>query len=381
MLKTNNSFKCIVAATSLLALSSSVAQAAEGDGLSWNGNLDFYYQVSPQGHLPSTKTGPRVVEGRYFDRHSNELTLNMAELSLKNKIGKTTLRIDLAAGELVDQLSGGSASVTNPTNTAANESTRNITQAILTYQATERISFSVGKFYTNIGFELTRAKENWQYSRSYLYNYGPFWHEGGYVTYSVIPGKLNTTVYVLNAWDGRISQEANKATTLAANLNYIPFENLAFNYNYIGGSELSSSGRRDLHEINGLYKISEYISAAFDAQYGTQQDVASVGTAKWGGVAIYLKAKVNEVYSISPRYEYFNDSDGFSIAGALSLPSMVKQKISAITLTNSFDLGSGVELRAEARHDSSNLDQFFISSKGRLTKHQETYTLAALYSF
>ena len=104
MLKKNNSFKCILAATLLIALSSTVTQAAEGDGLSWNGNLDFYYQVSPQGHLPSTKTGPRVVEGRYFDRHSNELTLNMAELSFKNKMGKTTFRVDLAAGELVVKL-------------------------------------------------------------------------------------------------------------------------------------------------------------------------------------------------------------------------------------------------------------------------------------
>jgi hypothetical protein len=380
MLKTNNSFKCILAATSLFALSNSVTQATEGDGLSWNGNLDFYYQASPQGHLPSTKTGPRVVEGRYFDRHSNELTLNMAELSFKNKIGKSTLRIDLAAGELVDQLSGGSASATNPTNSAANESTRNITQAILTYQVTDRLSFNAGKFYTNIGLELTRAKENWQYSRSYLFNYGPFWHEGGYITYAIIPGKLNSTIYVLNAWDGRISQEANKATTLAGNLNYIPFENLTFNYNYIGGDESSSSGRRDLHEVNGLYKITDNISAAFDLQYGTQQDVASVGTAKWGGAAFYLKAKVNDVYSISPRYEYFNDSDGFTIVGGLSSPSTVKQKISAITLTNSFDIGSGVELRAEARRDSSNVDQFFITSKGGATKHQETYTLAALYS-
>lgn len=380
MLKRHNHFKGILVTTSLIVLSSPVTQAAEGDGFSWNGNLDFYYQVSPQGHMPSSATGPRVVEGRYFDRHSNELTLNMAELSFKNKIGKTTFKIDLAAGELVDQLSGGSASALNPTNAAANESTRNITQAILTYQATERLSFNVGKFYTNIGLELTKAKENWQYSRSYLYNYGPFWHEGGYVTYMLIPGKLSATAYVLNAWDGRISEEANRSTTLAANINYVPVENLTLNYNYIGGKE-SSSGRRELHEVNGTYKFSEFIFAAFDIQLGSQKEVASLGAAKWSGVAVYLKAKINDVYSISPRFEYFNDSDGFSIVGGFSAPSTIAQKISAITLTNSFDLGDGVELRAEARRDSSSSDKFFVSSEGKAIKHQDSYALAVLYSF
>ena len=109
MLNTFNSLKYTLAITSILGISSTALYAAEGDGFSWNGNLDFYYQVSPQGHSPSSTTGPRVVEGRYFDRHSNELTLSMAELIFKNKLGKANFRIDLAAGELVDQLSGGSA--------------------------------------------------------------------------------------------------------------------------------------------------------------------------------------------------------------------------------------------------------------------------------
>ena len=133
--------------------------------------------------------------------------------------------------------------------------------------------------------------------------------------------------------------------------------------------------------VNAFYKISENISAALDVQSGSQKDVANLGTAKWSGVAIYLKGKVNEVYSISPRYEYFNDSDGFAITGGLSVPSVIKQKVSAITLTNSFDLGDGVEIRAEARRDTSTTNQFFISSEGGATKTQESYTLAGLYSF
>lgn len=374
----------ILIATPCLILSTTPLMATERDGFSWNGNFDFYYQYSPEGHSPSSTTGPKVIEGRYFDRHSNELTLSMAELIFQNKMGRTNLRIDLAAGEAVDQMSGGGATsitATNPTNPAANEATRNITQAILSYQATDRLSFHIGKFYTNVGLELTRAKDNWQYSRSYLFNYGPFWHTGGYVSYAVLPNKMNVSFYALNAWDGRISQEANKSLTLAFNINYQPINSLMLNYNYIGGKETSLSGRRDLHELNALYKISENLSAAFDIQYGSQNKINSLTSVKWGGAAVYLKARINEFYYISPRFEYFYDGDGFSVAGGLSTPNQIKQKISALTLTNSFDLGSGLEFRAEARYDRSTSDQFLRTRTNNISKSQQSYTLAVLYAF
>lgn len=73
----------------------------------------------------------------------------------------------------------GTGAGQNPTNTAANEPTRNLTQATITYAATDKLSVTAGKFYTHMGLEVTKAKDNWQYSRSYTFNYGiPFWHEG-----------------------------------------------------------------------------------------------------------------------------------------------------------------------------------------------------------
>lgn len=46
-----------------------------------------------------------------------------------------------------------------------------------------------------------------------------------------------------------------------------------------------------------------------------------------------------------------------------------------------FNACDGVEVRVEARRDASSLNQFFISGNGSNTKKQESYTLAALYSF
>ena len=61
------------------------------------------------------------------------------------------------------------------------------------------------------------------------------------------------------------------------------------------------------------------ITLATDYVLGTQKNIPSVGDTKWSGLSIYMKAALNSVYSISPRYEIFDDSDnGFAIAGGLS---------------------------------------------------------------
>lgn len=352
-------------------------------GVDVQGNLDFYYQYSSEAHSGGGISGPKILEGRSFDRNSQEPTLNFAELIFKKKMGKVQARIDLAAGEMVDQMSGGgstSVTNTNPTNPAANEPTRNITQAILSYQATDRLLFSLGKFYTNIGYEGTVAKDNWQYSRSYLFNYGPFWHQGASVNYAIVPDKFLATVFALNGWDGRSSQQNNSDLTIAANLNWVVTPELTLNYNYIGGKENANFGRRDLHELNAQYQFSESYAVALDVQTASQQNVNSK-TMRWSGFAAYFKAKLTSFYTLSPRIEYFDDGDGYAIASGMSGANLVPQRISAYTLTNKFDLGDGFETRLEVRYDHSSSDQFFKAADGGPTKNQTSYTLAVLYGF
>jgi len=358
-------------------------------GVELNGYFDFYHQGSPQGHNFGNPTGPEVVDGRYFDRHVNQMTLNMAEISLKKKSGKVSFRADFSVGEMVDQLSGGgSQSVTgsgsgqNPTNTAANEPTRNLTQATVAYSASDRLIIMAGKFYTHMGFEVTKAKDNWQYSRSYTFNYGiPFWHEGISGAYAVVPDKFSTTIYLLNAWDGRISQEQNQSTTVGLNLNYTGVQDLIANYNYLGGGESADKSRREVHEVNLSYTVSPTLSLAADYVAGMQKDIPTTGEAKWSGLAFYLKFAVNGIYTISPRYEIFDDSDsGFAIAGGLSSPG-TKQKISSWTLSNNFNLGDGLEARIEMRSDKSDSNLFFKDKAGGSTDQQNSYAAAFLYTF
>lgn len=341
-----------------------------------SGKFDFYTQWSPQAHSANTPTGPGVLEGRVFDRQNNQMILNMALFSVSKKIDKVALKMDLGFGEMVDQLSGGQAA-------ASQEPSRNILQALVSYSVSERLLVTAGKFNSYLGYEVTSAQDNFQYSRSYLYNYGiPFWHQGLSVSYVIEPQKWTSTLYVLNAWEGRTSQEANKSWSLGANFNYVGSDGFVGNYNYLGGVEDSNGGRRQVHELNGLYSLSPALQIAIDFIYGEQTEVATVSVARWNALAMYLKYTANDFYSFSPRFEIFDDSDqGFALVGALSSATPVKQKISALTVTNNFTLSPGLDLRAELRFDKSDSDLYFKNSSGQDVDHQESFNFALLYSF
>lgn len=338
--------------------------------LEFSGYFDMYYQTDANQQLRAP--------GRVFDARNNVAQVNLAELSFKKTKGPVQFRGDLAFGEMVDTLVG--VDPTAAVSTANADPSKNITQAIVTYtpSAVNGLTIAAGKFYSYLGFEVTHAKDNWNYSRSYTYNYGiPFWHEGMSIGYAFIPGKLTGTVYVLNAWDGRIANEQNKSATLGASINWIPVESASLIYNYIGGAEGTDSGAvRTVHELNGSYAFNSLLSLAFDVISGQQTHVTTTTDAKWNAYTIYAKLSFTPWYNLSPRYEVFDDKDGFALGQGIS------QKITSVTLSNNFNLGDGLEARLEIRHDKSNVESTYFKNKdGQNSDSETTTTVALLYSF
>ncbi len=94
-------------------------------------------------------------------------------------------------------------------------------------------------------------------------------------------------------------------------------------------------------------------------------------------MTVYGKAQFG-IYTLSPRFETYDDSDS-GLTMAVGTP--VKQKITAITVSNNFDLGDGFEGRLEFRTDKSDSSAYFKNSDGTATDKQDSYTVALLYSF
>lgn len=386
-MKAKSTVPLTLAALLVLNSATALGQSAseqKSSGIEFNGYFDLYYQMSPQSHsavtTPPPTSGPKVLEGRAFDRLSDQLVLNMVEISAKKKTGKFSYQLDAAFGEMVDVLANngpqpGAMGAVSP-NPAANDPTRNVTQAIVSYTGVENLALAAGKFYTHMGYEGAKAKDNWQYSRSYSYNYAvPFTHQGAKATYAILPGKVGATFHLVNGWDSRIGQDSNRSPAPGATINFTPIENLSINYNFITDPEAGAgNGARTAHEANAAYTIVPKLSVAVDWVAGEQKKVSGGADAKWSGLVFYLKAPLTSWYTLSPRYELYDDSDGGFSTGT-------RQKLTALTVSNNFDLGDGFEARLEYRTDKSDQSTYFKTNDGGTTDRQDSYTAALLYSF
>jgi hypothetical protein len=78
------------------------------------------------------------------------------------------------------------------------------------------------------------------------------------------------------------------------------------------------------------------------------------------GIAFGLKYQANDKWAFSPRYEYYNDGDGFSTG--------LDQNLQEITLTGEYKTPVGLLARFEFRSDFSN-KEFFVKWKRLVRQH------------
>jgi hypothetical protein len=126
---------------------------------------------------------------------------------------------------------------------------------------------------------------------------------------------------------------------------------------------------RHLFDATLTYTINDQLSVMGNYDYGSDK-VAGSGV-NWQGGAVYLKAQVNPYFAVIPRFEYYDDSDGFTTGAA--------QKLKEFTLTAEVKHSQGLIMRLEYRGDWSDVP-FFV--KGDDAKdNQHTFSIGWIYAF
>ena len=148
-----------------------------------------------------------------------------------------------------------------------------------------------------------------------------------------------------------------------------PTSALAVTETYIGGPQVPNTTEwRHVSDTVATYNITPKISLAGNYDYG--QDKQSGATVQWQGVAGYARLQPSSWFAISPRFEYYNDRDGFT--------SGMAQKIKEFTVTGELKHKDGFLMRLEYRHDFSDIP--FWLKNNRFIDHQDTFTIGVLYS-
>jgi len=368
----------LAAASALAADPAPAAQdpAAKQD----SATLDFFRKIEISGfadtyytynfNRPSqpcaTVGGVSVSNCLYnFNVAHNSFSLNLAEVALEKKA-----TADSRAGFRLDLDYGPTATMLHAAEPGGTTTYENIEQAYVSVLAGKALQLDFGKFVTWSGQEVIESKDNWNYSRGLLFSWAiPYYHTGLRATYAV-NDKVSLAGFLVNGWNN--AEDNNAGKTVGGQIILKPTAKLAVIENYTGGPEQADDNDdwRHLSDTIATYTVNDKVSLAANYDYGSDKLLGE--KVQWQGFAGFARFQANPWFALSPRFEYFNDEDGFSTGTA--------QNVKEATITAEFKHKDGLLMRLEYRGDFSDTE-FFSKRLDEMVKSQNTFTIGVIYSF
>ncbi len=318
-------------------------------------SVDAYYRYDFN-DAPSTVASP-FNNLTSFTNSKNSFELGMASIRADHSFGKIAATADLGFGRRAEEFSyndGQSPSKNGFITLAA------VKQLYLSYAPSSAVKFTIGKWATHVGYELLDAYANRNYSMSYGFSYGPFFHTGLKADIS-LGGKSAFMIGVANPTDYSTTTSGDKVL-LAQFSTGTKNDKLKAYLNFQGGTGFSQF---DL-VLNGV------ISSKFGINYdGTIKTVKVAGVNNsWSSNALYFNYDPTSKFGLTLRGEYFDDKK--SVAG-------VGTSIFQTTLSGNIHLDN-LTLIPEIRLDNAK-DNTFFKSSGAGTMSDASFILAAVYKF
>ena len=333
---------------------------------------------------------------RAYDVLSNSFSLNQAAVIFERAPNvdagrRFGARVDLQFGQATETLQGSAVNELRP------QVYRHIWQAYGTYVAPLGAGLTVdfGKFAGALGYETNYTKDNFNYSRSYFFDFLPFYHLGFRTSYP-FNDKFTATHWLVNGINQ--SEDFNGFKSQAALLTFKPTKRITAQANYYAGQEQrvrtsilnptfpvlptqpglspveihpEARGRFHVLDAYATFNVTDELTFAIQGDYVINRVFRnSLPLRVTGGVA-YARYQFTPHFAMAGRFEYLSDRSG--------LFSGVTQALKEHTLTAEYKFGEGFLLRGEYRRDYSNLPFFLTDTPGVLKKEQNTTTLGLVW--
>jgi hypothetical protein len=336
-------------------LAAALADSVKTPAFKLSGFVDGYYrynfnnpQQAPYNNLTS------------FTNSHNSFELGMISLKAEHTIGKVGMVADLGFGRRAEEFSYN------------DDHTRfAIKQAYITYSPTAAIKLTGGSWATHIGYESVDSYLNRNYSMSYMFSYGPFFHTGLKAEFTL--GKTTLMAGIANPTD--LKSASSMPKTFIAQVGTASGDGqMKAYFNYQGGAQHDSL-RVQQADLVLTYAPSSLLSFSGNGTMQYRQYRSETGWgdyhAWWGG-ALYANLDPAPWFGLTLRGEYLNDRKtllGFS-------GSLIETTLSA-----NFRLDN-LTLIPEARLDSGHTDTgVFVDHAGGVSKSTVSALVAAVYHF
>jgi hypothetical protein len=254
------------------------------------------------------------------------------------------------------------------------------------------LSVDFGKWSSSLGIEGNYTKDQINYSRSFWFNFLPFYHMGALVSYPV------SDTFSLNYWvvNGTNQVEAtNGFKDELFGFTAKPIKSLTWTFNYYLGQDhpdrtpVSScgpvpvqpglcfvaitpapNGKTDIFDSYATWNATSKLTLALEGDYFIQRLWAqaapgeSSAPSRVDGGAAYIQYQLSPKIAIATRAEYMADPQG--------LFSGISQDLKENTVTFDYKLNNGFLMRYEWRRDYSNDPTFLSGMQGVFKKSQTT---------
>jgi hypothetical protein len=333
---------------------------------------------------------------RAYDVSSNSFSLNQADIVIENAVDPANgkhfgARLDLQFGQATATLQGSAANEPRP------DIYRNIFQAYGTWAPNQKLTVDFGKWGSSIGLEGNYTKDQINYSRSYLFDFLPFYHMGVRAAY-----KLNDALTV-NYWLDNGTQQTEAFNNFKDELfgfTATPRKNFSWTTNYYEGQEHpdviyypytnppnlptlqgesfqpiipSPKGKTHIFDSYATWQPNEKLTLAFEGDYVIERYQVTSPPIHTDGGAFYARYQLTPKVALAGRTEYLSDRGG--------LYSGANQALKETTLTTEYKAAEGFVVRLEWRRDFSNQKFFLTDALGQLSKQQTTATVGVGWWF
>lgn len=317
--------------------------------ISTSGSVDAYFRSSFS--APSGMTNNLTS----FTNSNNKLALGMASVKVDQQLGKWIATIDMGVGKRAEEFSYND-----------NGFLSYLKQAYLSFSLTDKLKISAGKWATHVGYELLDAPFNRNYSMSYGFSYGPFFHTGVKAEYA-LTGKSSFMIGLANPTDFVTTSSSSKV--LIAQFSTKLFEDKTTIYvNYQGGNTGGSTNFNQLDiVINNT--LSSKVALNYDGTLFSAQDGVSKN---WKSNALYLNFDPSSQFGFTLRSEIFDDKNSVS-AGAFGT------SIFSNTLSMNYKIKK-LTLIPELRIDNAK-DNIYFNSNNKANASNTSFIIAAVYKF
>jgi len=339
----------------------------------------------------------RVNLLRAYDVSSNAFSLNQADIVLENAPDPANgkrfgARLDLQFGQATETLQGNAANEVRP------EVYRNIFQAYGTYVVPigSGLTVDFGKWASSLGIEGNFTKDQMNYSRSYWFNFLPFYHMGVRAHYQV-NDKFGLNYWVTNGTQQTEPFNGYKDEMFGFVLQ--PTKNLNWTVNYYLGQEHPDfqlvpngpptlptlqgtpfepivnppSGKLNILDSYAAWNATSKLTLAAEGDYVIQRLFTTSAPSHTDGGAAYARYQLTPKVALAARSEYLSDRGG--------LFSGKTQALKETTLTFEYKFSDDFLMREEWRRDWSNQPYFFSDTLGLLKTGQSTATIGLVWWF